>query len=227
MTTILLIRHAVNDYVKTGKLAGWTPEVHLNEEGQAQAAALGARLADAPLRQIYASPLERTMETAQAIQQHHPRLEIRQNHELGEVRYGDWEGAPIAALSRRKMWSVVQEYPSRAYFPNGETMRGVQVRAVNEIERLVTRHPREMIVIVSHADLIKMVMAHYLGMHLDNFQRIVISPASISTLILGHSRPFVANMNDVAHVQQVERERRQREAEQQAAGAGAADEQTS
>lgn len=215
MTTILLVRHAVNDFVKTGKLAGWTPEVHLNEEGQAQAAALGARLADAPIKQIYASPLERTMETAQAIQQHHPKLEIRQNYELGEVRYGDWEGALIASLTKRKMWGVVQEYPSRAVFPNGETMRGVQVRAVNEIERLISVHPREMVVIVSHADLIKMVMAHYLGMHLDNFQRIVISPASISTLALGHSRPFIATMNDSAHVQQVERERKQQAAEKQ------------
>lgn len=169
MTTILLIRHAVNDFVKTGRLAGWTPEVHLNDEGKAQAEALGKRLADAPIRQIYASPLERTMETAQAVQQHHPHLSIVQNTAIGEVRYGDWEGAHIAALYTRKMWQVVQEYPSRARFPKGETMRGVQTRAVDEIERLVEIHPREMIVVVSHADLIKMVLAHYLGMHLDNF----------------------------------------------------------
>ena len=91
-------------------------------------------------------------------------------------------------------------------------MRGVQVRAVDEIERLVSQHPGDMIAVVSHADLIKMVMAHYLGMHLDNFQRIVISPASISTLVLGHSRPFVATMNDVAHVVQMEHQRQQQEA---------------
>ncbi|GAB4523621.1 MAG: histidine phosphatase family protein [Anaerolineae bacterium] len=208
MTTILLIRHAVNDFVKTGRLAGWTPEVHLNDEGKAQAEALGKRLADAPIRQIYASPLERTMETAQAVQQHHPHLSIVQNTAIGEVRYGDWEGAHIAALYTRKMWQVVQEYPSRARFPKGETMRGVQTRAVDEIERLVEIHPREMIVVVSHADLIKMVLAHYLGMHLDNFQRIVVSPASISTLSLGHSRPYVGNMNDTAHVMQLEREQK-------------------
>lgn len=206
MTTILLIRHAVNDFVKTGKLAGWTPGVHLNDEGQKQAEALGERLKDAPIKHIYASPLERTMETAQAIQKHHPSLTIEHNTELAEVKYGDWEGASIAALRTRKMWQVVQEYPSRAVFPNGETMRGVQTRAVNEVERLVQKHPREMIIVVSHADLIKMVLAHYLGMHLDNFQRIVISPASINTLHLGHSRPFIATMNDVAHVTQMKRE---------------------
>lgn len=203
MTTVLLVRHAVNDYVKTGKLAGWLPDIHLNDEGKKQAEALGARLADAPIKQLYASPLDRTMETAQAIQQHHPTLTIQPNLELGEVRYGDWEGMSIAALRTRKMWEVVQEYPSRAVFPNGETMRGVQTRAVNEIERLVQVHPNQMVVVVSHADIIKMVLAHYLGMHLDNFQRIVVSPASVSTLTLGHSRPYVGMMNDIAHLKPV------------------------
>lgn len=209
MTQILLIRHAVNDFVKTGKLAGWTPEVHLNEEGKAQAEALGKRLADAPITQLYASPLERTMETAEAVRQHHPHLAIQPNEGIGEVRYGDWEGMEISALQKRKMWHVVQEYPSRAYFPNGETMRGVQERAVNEIERLAARHPRELVAVVSHADLIKMILAHFLGMHLDAFQRIVVSPASISTLMLGYGRPYIGTMNDVAHIAQMEREKKQ------------------
>ena len=209
MTQILLIRHAVNAFVKTGKLAGWTPNVHLNDEGKAQAEALGKRLADAPITQLYSSPLERTMETAEAVRLHHPHLSIQQNVEVGEVRYGDWEGKEISALQKRKMWHVVQEYPSRAYFPNGETMRGVQIRAVNEIERLAALHPRELIAVVSHADLIKMVLAHFLGMHLDAFQRIVVSPASISTLMLGYGRPYIGTMNDVAHIAQMERERKQ------------------
>jgi probable phosphomutase (TIGR03848 family) len=211
MTHILLIRHAANDFVKTGKLAGWTPEVHLNDEGRAQAEALGKRLADTPIQYLYASPLERTVETAEAIRQHHPQLEIRQTRELGEVDYGDWQGMSIAALQTRKMWHVVQEYPSRAYFPNGETMRGVQMRAVNAIEELAAAHPGELIAVVSHADLIKMILAHFLGMHLDNFQRIVVSPASISSLMLGYGRPYVATMNDVAHIIQMERERKQAE----------------
>ncbi len=208
MTQILLVRHAVNDFVKTGKLAGWTPEVHLNDEGKAQAEALGKRLADLPIKHLYASPLERTMETAEAIQQHHPALEIVPNTELGEVRYGDWEGKEIRVLQSRKMWHVVQEYPSRAYFPNGETMRGVQTRGVNEIERLARLHPHDLVVVVSHADVIKMVVAHFLGMHLDNFQRIVVSPASITSLALGYGRPYVGTVNDCAHVFQMERERK-------------------
>lgn len=209
MTQLLLIRHAVNDFVKTGKLAGWTPGVHLNEEGQAQANALGERLSDAPLTTIYASPLERTMETAEAIQAHHPQLSIEKNLDIAEVRYGDWEGKKIAALRRRKMWDVVQEYPSRAYFPDGETMRGVQTRVVDGIEKLIAKHPGETIALVFHADLIKMAVAHYLGVHLDNFQRIVISPASISIIMLGHSRPFVVTVNDTAHVQALQRQRKQ------------------
>jgi probable phosphoglycerate mutase len=211
MTHILLIRHAVNDFVKTGKLAGWTPEVHLNDEGKAQAEALGQRMAEAPIKHLYASPLERTMETAEAIRQHHPHLEIKQIEGIGEVRYGDWEGQEIARLTKTKMWDMVQEYPSRAYFPNGESMREVQVRAINAVEALAVAHPRDMVAVVSHADLIKMVLAHYLGMHLDNFQRIVISPASISSLMLGYGRPYIATMNDMAHVIQMERERKQQE----------------
>lgn len=212
MTYILLIRHAVNDFVKTGKLAGRTPGVHLNDDGKAQAEALGARLADMKLHQIISSPLDRTQETAQAVQKHHPHLEIQTNEQIGEVDYGDWQGAKIASLRHRKMWSVIQEYPTRAYFPNGEAMRDVQVRAVNEIERLAREFPQDTIAIFSHADLIKMVVAHYLGMHLDVFQRIVISPASITGIQLGHSRPFITVVNDTAHVQELERQRKKAEA---------------
>ncbi len=208
MTQILLVRHAVNDFVKTGKLAGWIPGVHLNDDGKAQAEALGNRLSHAPIERIYSSPLERTMETARAIQKRHPHLEIEVNEAIGEVRYGDWEGMKLSDLRRRKLWKVVQEYPSRVCFPNGETMRGVQTRVVDAIERMVVRHPRAMVVAVLHADLIKMALAHYLGVHLDNFQRIVVSPASISALSLGHSRPFVATMNDVAHILEMERQKK-------------------
>jgi len=212
MTTILLIRHAVNDFVKTGKLAGRMAGVHLNGEGLAQAEALGRRLAGAPLHHIYSSPIERTMETAAAIAKHHPQLTVEAHPAITEVEYGDWQGKAINELQRRKMWGVVQEYPSRARFPNGETMRGVQVRIVNAIEALVRQHPEQMIALVFHADLIKMALAHYLGMHLDVFQRIVISPASISTLHLRHSRPFIIGMNDIAHLLELKKALREGDA---------------
>ena len=212
MTTILLIRHAVNDFVTTGKLAGRMAGVHLNEYGVAQAEALGKRLAEAPLRCVYSSPIERTMETADAIVRHHPALSVQTHPAITEVDYGAWQGKAISELARRKMWGVVQEYPSRARFPNGETMRGAQARIVDAIEALTRQHPEQMIALVFHADLIKMALAHYLGMHLDVFQRIVISPASISTLHLSHSRPFISGMNDIAHLLELERARRAKEA---------------
>ncbi len=208
MTTILLVRHAINDFVKTGRLAGWTPEVHLNEEGKRQAEALGLRIKEMPVKAIYSSPLERCMETAQAIQAHHPHLTIRQNAQIGEVRYGEWEGKSIASLRGRKMWDVVQHTPSRAEFPGGEAMRDVQLRMVNAIEQLIVAHPRELIVVCSHSDPIKMVLAHYLGMHLDHFQRLNISPASISTLHIGYGQPMVGGMNDTAHLATLQHEQK-------------------
>lgn len=207
MSQVLLIRHAVNEYVETGKLAGRLEGVNLNEDGKAQAQALGQRLISAPIAIIYSSPLERTMQTAEAIHQHHPKIPLIRHEGILEVDYGDWQDKKINELSKRKMWDVIQEYPSRAYFPNGETMRHAQNRVVDVIESLAQKHPNDMIALVFHADLIKMAVAHYLGVHLDNFQRIVISPASISTLILGHSRPYIANVNDTAHVQELERQK--------------------
>lgn len=199
MTTVLLIRHAVNDWVKTRKLAGWTSGVHLNDEGKAQAQAVGERLATLPLKAIYSSPLERCVETAQAIAGHHPHLIVQLSDSLGEIRFGRWEGASLDLLARRNLWRIVQDVPTRATFPGGETVRGAQARAVDAVEMLVQRHPRDMIAIISHSDVIKMVLAHYLGMHLDHFQRIMIAPASLSILELGRGRPVIVQVNDTSH----------------------------
>jgi probable phosphomutase (TIGR03848 family) len=199
MTTLLLIRHAENDWVTTGKLAGWTPGVHLNDYGKLQAEALGKRMADQPIKALYASPLERTMETAAAVVAHHPDLTIQQNDGIGEVDFGVWQGEKIADLTRRKMWPVIQYTPTRAYFPGGETMRGAQARAIDALEDLARKHPRDVIAAVSHSDVIKLVLAHYLGVPLDLFQRIMVSTASLSIVQLGYGRPFVIQTNDTSH----------------------------
>lgn len=200
MTQLLLIRHAVNDFVKTGKLAGWTPEVHLNDEGKAQAAALGLRLAKTKIHAIYTSPLERTVETAQAVVAHHPELTLQLLEDIGEVRYGAWQGGELSKLSQRKRWRFVQGIPSRVEFPGGETMRGAQFRAVNAIEAIVEHHPRQTVAVVSHSDVIKMIVAHYLGMHLDLFQRIEISPASLTVLAIHGGRPAIVQINETAYL---------------------------
>ena len=200
MTQLLLIRHAVNDYVKTHRLAGWTPGVHLNEDGRAQAVALGKRLANVPIHAMYSSPLERTVETAQAIIEHHADLKLQLLEDVGEVRYGDWTGEEIRKLAQRKMWRVIQFFPSRASFPNGEAMRDVQHRAVNALDRLVQQHPRQTVAVVSHSDVIKMILAHYLGLHLDLFQRIEVSPASLSVIMLGAGRPGILQINETNYL---------------------------
>jgi len=200
LTEFLLIRHAVNDFVKTGRLAGWTPDVHLNAEGRAQAAALGERLAQTPLDAAYSSPLERCVETAQAVLAHHPQLKLVLAEAIGEVRYGRWQGASLSELAKRKLWRVVQLNPSRARFPEGESLRAAQMRAVDALEQLAEQHPRQRVAVFSHSDVIKLILAHYLGMHIDLFQRIEISPASISIIRLGFLRPSIVQVNETSHL---------------------------
>lgn len=202
MVKFFLIRHATNEWVQTGRLAGWTPSVHLNDYGKQQAAALGERLSDIPLTALYASPLERTMETANAIAARQSNLDVRTEVGIGELEFGSWQGKKIKKLAKKKKWQIVQHTPSRMQFPGGETMRGAQARAVDTIERLYEEYREQKdatIAIVGHSDIIKMIMAHYLGVHLDLFQRIVISTASISVLILDEGRPFIERMNDTSH----------------------------
>lgn len=200
MTEILLIRHAINDWVSTGRLAGWTPGVHLNSDGRAQAMALGERLKDAALSAIFASPLERTMETAEAIAAHYPKVGVTRLEGLGEIHFGRWQGEKLSKLRKDPMWRTVQMTPSRVRFPGGETFRDAQMRAVDALEGLVKQYPKQRIAVVSHSDVIKLVVAHYLGVHLDLFQRVDISPASISIIWLGiMDRPFVRCVNDTSH----------------------------
>ena len=183
MTTIILVRHGENEWVKQHRLAGWLPDVHLNENGRLQAQSAAERLSHLNIAAIYSSPVERCMETAVFIADSH-QLPIQQVEAIGEVRYGKWEGKKIQKLAKKPLWKTVQHYPSRMQFPKGETLRGVQFRVVEALEKLSQQHVDETIIVVSHADLIKLVVAHYLGTHIDLFQRIIISPASVSVLSL-------------------------------------------
>ena len=199
MTQLLLIRHGENDYTRKGKLAGWTPGVHLNDVGQAQAQALAEKLAHSPIKAIYSSPLERAIETALPLAKA-KGLTIHKRSDVGEVRYGEWTGKSLKALARTKLWQVVQKQPSAMQFPDGETLRDVQSRAVNEIEKIAAAHPKDMVAIFSHGDIIKLVLAHYLGMPLDMFQRLVVNTASVSVLQRQGSMPLVMKVNDQVNV---------------------------
>ena len=219
MAYILLIRHGQNDWVNKRRLAGWTPGVHLNEEGRSQAEQLSDRLSSLPLKAIYSSPLERCIETA-AFLAHPHGLEVVELDDIGEVHYGDWQGKKIKKLTKKKRkWYAVQHFPSRFRFPGGESLTEVQKRAVTEVERLNLLHEKELVAVVSHADVIKLILAHYLGMHIDLFQRIVVSPASVSSLMLSESGPVrVLRINDDGPIRLPSKDKEEQDSEKKKNG---------
>jgi probable phosphomutase (TIGR03848 family) len=194
MTLMLLVRHAVTDV--TGKrLSGSTPGIHLSEEGRVQAKGLAERLGPLRLTAVYASPLERCLETAEPIASGR-RLEIGVLADLEEIGYGQWAGRPIAGLMKTKLWRRIQLLPSSVEFPGGETLSGAQRRAVAALDAIAARSPRGVIAAVTHADVIRLALAHYAGVHIDLFQRFTVSPASVSALVLGDRIPRILRVND-------------------------------
>jgi probable phosphomutase (TIGR03848 family) len=194
MMNLLLIRHAANDWVGE-RLAGWTPGVHLNDEGQDQVAALVERLSEVPLAAVYTSPLERTVETAQPLAQAH-HLEVQVREDLGEARFGQWTGRALKELKDEELWPVVQVYPSGARFPGGESLREVQARMVAELDMIRDTHAGHTVAVVSHSDPIKMAVAHYLGLSLDLFQRLTIGPASVTAFAFTRFGPRLICLNE-------------------------------
>jgi probable phosphomutase (TIGR03848 family) len=180
MRRLLLLRHAVTTQTGT-YLSGWTAGLHLSPAGQTQAKALADRLEPVGIDAVYASPLERCQETARAVAE--PRgLAVETLEGVGEVRYGDWTGRKLEDLAKEDLWKVVQGNPSGARFPGGESLYEMQVRAVRAIESVRERHSDQTVAVASHADVIKAIAAHYLGLHLDQFQRLQVSPASLTAI---------------------------------------------
>ena len=197
MTTVLLVRHGLTAANTGGTLAGWTPGVHLADKGREQVTALGERLASIPVTEIVSSPLERCQETAEALLEGRSKVKLVTEERLGECRYGDWQGQPLKTLAKDPLWKVVQSHPSAATFPNGESLRDTQNRAVAAIRDHNKRLGDNAIwVAVSHGDVIKAMLADALGMHLDEFQRSVVDPASVSVINYTALRPFVLRMNE-------------------------------
>jgi probable phosphoglycerate mutase len=202
MTSIYLIRHGENEYVGKGKLAGWLPDVHFNDKGHLQAQAVAALFDEVKLKAVYASPLDRTMETARPLAEAQ-KLEIIETPGIGEIQFGTWEGKRLKVLRKRKLWPVVQHNPSLARFPKGESFTEAQSRAVAEIERLRANHTgkKDAFACVSHSDVIKLIVAHYLGLPLDLFQRLHIAPASITTLWVDNKTSRLITLNDMRATQ--------------------------
>ena len=195
-TVVLLVRHGQTP--TTGKLLpGRAPGLHLSEVGQGQAEAVGRRLAAQPklkVEAIYASPLERTRETAGFIAKA-LGLKVKVDKGLLEADIGDWTGQELKTVAKTPEWKNVHSYPSGFRFPGGESFVEMQTRTVSALERLRKAHPGQTIVAVSHADTIKGAVAHALGTHLDLFQRIVISPCSVTAISYGDSGPTVLSVN--------------------------------
>lgn len=196
MTIIYLIRHGDNELLGK-RMPGWLPDVHLNREGVAQAEAIADILTDTNLKSIYSSPLERAVETAAPLAER-LGMEIISRPGLGELDVGSWEGLTFKQLHRRKLWPLVQRVPSLVQFPEGETFRQAQARIAAELESLRAEHGRkdDRIACFSHSDMIRLAIAYYLGLPLDLFQRLHVSPASISVLALRDNSIRVIKVND-------------------------------
>jgi probable phosphoglycerate mutase len=197
MPIVLLVRHGENDYVKKHRLAGRKPGVHLNEKGRAQAHTLAQALTKTKIKAVYSSPLERTVETAQPIARAHD-LKVIEREGLLEVNFGKWQDKTLKQLARQNLWKTVQNHPSQARFPEGESFADAQHRIISEIEILCGMHkPKDTFVCVCHSDMIKLVVAYYLGIPLDLFQRLIVQPGSISTLYIGKGGVRLFNLNHV------------------------------
>jgi probable phosphomutase (TIGR03848 family) len=200
-TTLVLVRHAVT--AQTGPLlSGRAPGIDLSETGVGQAENVGRRLAVLPVKAVYASPIERTEQTARHIADHHG-LEVTLLPGVIEADYGEWTGGKISDLAKTDLWKTVQIAPSRARFPNGESISEMQSRMVAALEQVIADHPGELIVVVSHADPIKAAIAHFSGVHLDLFQRVVVSPASVTVFELGQFGAALVKTNDTGSLEEL------------------------
>lgn len=198
---LLLVRHGNTPLTGT-RLTGRVPGVHLSEEGIRQAKGVAERLGGLPIKAVYASPLERCQETAEPIAARH-RLQIRTLDAMAEVDYGEWAGKSFKQLTRLKAWSELHARPADFRFPGGESIREAQTRAIGATQELLKTHPKQAVVVVSHADLIRLTMAAYLGMGLDLYQRVIVGVASVSAVVLGDRVPRVVRLSDTGSLEEL------------------------
>ncbi len=198
MTNILLVRHALTDSVGK-RLSGRLPGVPLNEIGREQARKLALRLADLPLSAVYSSPLERAVETAGPVAQAH-NLQTIISDDFLEINFGDWTNATFDELQVQPKFQHFNAFRSQTRIPGGEMMLEAQTRVIAGLERLCQKHSQQTIAVVSHSDLIKAALAYYAGIHLDLFQRIEISPASVSVIQIYEETARILVINDTGSI---------------------------
>ncbi|MCS0636112.1 MSMEG_4193 family putative phosphomutase [Streptomyces sp. LP05-1] len=201
MATLILVRHGRSTANTSGLLAGWTPGVALDDRGAAQAVALPGRLAEVPFALAVSSPLQRCRETLQPLLDERPGLPFHTDERIGECHYGDWSGRKLAELNDEPLMEVVQQHPSAAAFPGGESMPAMQARAVAAVRewnaRVDAEHGEDAVFLMcSHGDIIKSIVADALGLHLDLFQRIHVDPCSVTAIRYTRLRPFLVRLGD-------------------------------
>ena len=210
MTLLLLIRHGENDLMHK-RMAGRLPGVHLNENGRQQAEKLAQALQHAPIQEIYSSPMERALETAEPLARGH-NLSVQIRPGLNEVHYGDWQGRTYKQLQRLKLWKTLAVTPSQVRLPAGESYIEVQNRVVAELEALAHEEEppperekedgaepwEKVIAVVAHGDVVRLALANYLNMALDDYQRLHISLASLTIVRVVPDKPAqVICMNQI------------------------------
>lgn len=199
MTTLFLIRHGLT--AVTGKtLYGRTSGVPLDDRGRAQAEALAERFVPVRLTAVYSSPLDRCVETMGPLAARQ-RLDVVPRERLIEMDVGTWTGRPLAQARRTRLWKELIHRPSQFRFPGGESFADAQARTLAEIQEIVARHPRGRVAVGSHGDIIRMLVAHLSGAHLDLFQRTIVDPASVSVVSIGEAGPHVLLVNDTGSLE--------------------------
>jgi probable phosphomutase (TIGR03848 family) len=195
MAMVFLIRHGLTDHTGS-RLYGRTPGLHLSERGREQADRLAERFSRVRLAAVYSSPLERCIETATplAVAQ---GLRVTRRSGLVEMDAGIWTNRPLSGLARTKLWQRIQQTPSQAAFPDGESFVAANARLVGELGQIAGSHPNGRVAVVSHSDTIRMMLAHVAGAHLDQFQRMIVDTASVSVVTLGTGVPRLFMVNEV------------------------------
>jgi broad specificity phosphatase PhoE len=201
MPLLILMRHGDTDYVGK-RLAGLLPNIHLNRRGRQQADALAHKLSDLPISAIYSSPIERAIETAEPLAKL-KKLQVQILQPLIEINVGDWQGKSISGLQRLKHWHDIHELPARFTFPNGDNFSDKQKAVVSALKELVDNaNSQAVIACVSHGDPIKLCLAYFLGLDLNNFQRIAVDPASASFIYFSGAQVRLGPINLVEEIPQ-------------------------
>ena len=196
MSLVVLVRHAHSQANAAGILSGRRPNIALSEKGRTQAQELAIRLGELKVKDLRVSPLQRCIETIDPWVSTKSRIRRIEDHGITEVDYGKWSGRTLRSLSREKLWKIVQENPSRVFFPDGEGIANMQARAIESMHLALSSTGTGAVVMVSHGDVIKALVAANLGMRLDDFQRIIIDPASVTVFDFSSKTPRLLLLND-------------------------------